>query len=88
MMGAFRSRVAPSLVRWNHLASAFQDRGLCASGLPRVLVARLADSSSPLSADTSGENIAESLVAEGLASRREGIRANKYVCGCVPALPR
>ncbi|XP_015706464.1 staphylococcal nuclease domain-containing protein 1-like [Coturnix japonica] len=26
--------------------------------------------------DTSGENIAESLVAEGLATRREGIRAN------------
>lgn len=33
----------------------------------------------PLSPDTTGENIAESLVAEGLASRREGIRANKYV---------
>ncbi|XP_062348561.1 staphylococcal nuclease domain-containing protein 1 [Cinclus cinclus] len=32
-----------------------------------------------LGKDTSGENIAESLVAEGLASRREGIRANKYV---------
>ncbi|XP_056338641.1 staphylococcal nuclease domain-containing protein 1 [Oenanthe melanoleuca] len=29
-----------------------------------------------LGKDTSGENIAESLVAEGLASRREGIRAN------------
>lgn len=53
----------------------------CASQ-PRVCVPwapRLADASSPLSTDTSGENIAESLVAEGLASRREGIRANKYV---------
>ncbi|XP_074918015.1 staphylococcal nuclease domain-containing protein 1 [Chelonoidis abingdonii] len=29
-----------------------------------------------LGKDTTGENIAESLVAEGLASRREGIRAN------------
>ncbi|OCT87162.1 hypothetical protein XELAEV_180208582mg, partial [Xenopus laevis] len=29
-----------------------------------------------LGKDTSGENIAESLVAEGLASRREGVRAN------------
>ncbi|XP_054420521.1 staphylococcal nuclease domain-containing protein 1 [Pteronotus mesoamericanus] len=29
-----------------------------------------------LGKDTSGENIAESLVAEGLATRREGIRAN------------
>ncbi|XP_060100516.1 staphylococcal nuclease domain-containing protein 1-like [Heteronotia binoei] len=29
-----------------------------------------------LGRDTAGENIAESLVAEGLASRREGIRAN------------
>nr|XP_025041523.1 staphylococcal nuclease domain-containing protein 1 [Pelodiscus sinensis] len=29
-----------------------------------------------LGRDTTGENIAESLVAEGLASRREGIRAN------------
>ncbi|XP_010000625.1 PREDICTED: staphylococcal nuclease domain-containing protein 1, partial [Chaetura pelagica] len=29
-----------------------------------------------LGKDTNGENIAESLVAEGLASRREGIRAN------------
>lgn len=51
-------------------------------------MAPLADSSPRLSTDTSGENIAESLVAEGLASRREGIRANKYVCGCVPARPR
>lgn len=33
---------------------------------------------SPLfSLDTNGENIAESLVAEGLATRREGMRANK-----------
>lgn len=29
------------------------------------------------SSDTNGENIAESLVAEGLATRREGMRANK-----------
>lgn len=29
------------------------------------------------SSDTSGENIAESLVAEGLATRREGMRAIK-----------
>ncbi|XP_027767058.1 staphylococcal nuclease domain-containing protein 1-like, partial [Empidonax traillii] len=39
------------------------------------MVAPLPDCSA-LSTDTSGENIAESLVAEGLASRREGIRAN------------
>ncbi|XP_005062914.1 PREDICTED: collagen alpha-1(XVII) chain-like, partial [Ficedula albicollis] len=37
-----------------------------------------------LGKDTSGENIAESLVAEGLASRREGIRANKYVHSSPP----
>ncbi|OBS65296.1 hypothetical protein A6R68_06164, partial [Neotoma lepida] len=29
-----------------------------------------------LGKDTNGENIAESLVAEGLATRREGMRAN------------
>lgn len=52
-------------------------------GSPRGAVRppRASADASPLPTDTSGENIAESLVAEGLASRREGIRANKYVCG-------
>lgn len=52
-------------------------------GSPRGAVRppRASSDASPLPTDTSGENIAESLVAEGLASRREGIRANKYVRG-------